>query len=140
MTEETEELENVSQESVKQFSAEETASAPKKVIGRPITKETAKQYQLSAARAKRLRKEARAKMLEAMCTKLELGDEMVNAIKKNDDTKMNIIEKALKIVGLTHDQSSEATAQKLEVKSDSNVKGNFTTDLKINFVDAPKKE
>ena len=47
-------------------SAPETAPKRKKVIGRPITKENAKQYQLSAARAKRLRKEARARMLSAL--------------------------------------------------------------------------
>lgn len=140
MTEETEELDNVSQEPVKHSSAEETASKPKKVIGRPITKETAKLYQLSASRAKRLRKEARAKMLEAMCNDLDLGTELVKAVKAGDEPRIRCIEKAVQMVGLHHDQSSEAAAQKLEVKSDNTVNGKLTTELKINFTDAPKKE
>lgn len=65
-------------------SAQESAQKPKKVIGRPITKENAKQYQLNAARAKKLRKEARAAMLAAMCTKLDLGEQLVDAVKKKN--------------------------------------------------------
>ena len=111
--------ENVSQEPVKPSSADETA--PKKVIGRPITKETAKQYQLSAARAKRQRKIARARMLDALCNQLDLGDEMVKAVKAHDEAQIRLIERAVQIVGLHHDQSCEAQAQKLEIKSDNKV-------------------
>lgn len=115
----------------------------KKVRGRPITKENAKQYQLSAAKAKKMRKEARAKMLAAMCTKLDLGDQLVEAVKKNDLTKISIVEKALTIVGLTHNQSSEAIAQKLQVsaKTDSKVDAKVEMpSLNISFVDAKKPE
>lgn len=106
--------------------------SPRKSPGRPFTKENAKQMQLSAAKAKRMRKEARAKMLQAMCTKLDLGEQLVDAINKNDLTKMNIVEKALVIVGLTHNQSSEAVAQKLnvEAKTDSKVSGNVNITVK----------
>ena len=103
-------------------SAQESAEKPKKVIGRPITKETAKQYQLSAARAKRLRKEARAKMLSALTESLDLGQELLKAMTKQDDRYLGMIERATRLVGLQHDQSPEAVAQKLEVKSDSKVK------------------
>lgn len=104
----------------------------KKPRGRPITKENAKQFALSAAKAKKMRKEARLKMLNAMCTKLDLGEQLVDAINKNDLTKMNIVEKALVIVGLTHNQSSEAVAQKLnvEAKTDSKVTGNVNITVK----------
>lgn len=121
-------------------SAEE--SAPKKVIGRPITKETAKQYQLSAARAKRLRKQARADMLNAMCTKLNLGDELVKAFTSNDEKRIAIVEKALRIVGLTHDQSSEALAKRFEVKADQNVNGKIdnTMHFIIEEAKAPQEE
>lgn len=113
---------------------------PRKSPGRPFTKENAKQMQLSAAKAKRMRKEARAKMLQAMCTKLDLGEQLVDAINKNDLTKMNIVEKALIIVGLTHNQSSEAVAQKLnvEAKTDSKVTG--FGNLNITFTDPKPKE
>lgn len=109
------------------------ASKPKrKSPGRPFTKENAKAMQLSAAKAKKMRKEARAAMLAAMCTKLDLGEELVDAIKKNDLTKISIVDKALHIVGLQHDQSPDAIAQKisLNAKTDANVK----SDNKIEIV------
>lgn len=122
--------------------AEVTPSAEnvqKPVRGRPITKENAKQYQLSAARAKKMRKEARMKMLDAMCTRLDLGQELVNAVLQNDDVKIGIVEKALRIVGLTHDQSQEAIAQKLEVKADANVKKDSTVKLVIEDFTVPQE-
>lgn len=113
----------------------------KKVRGRPITKENAKQYQLSAAKAKKMRKEARAAMLQAMCTKLDLGDQLVDAIRKNDLTKISIVEKALTIVGLTHNQSSEAIAQKLQVNTKSDVKAKVDSTLHFIIEDAkPEQE
>lgn len=111
-------------------SADESAPKPKKVIGRPITKENAKQYQLSAARAKKLRKEARAKMLAALTERLDIADELYKAMKKQDEKYLNMIEKATRLVGLQHDQSSEALAQRFELKTDANVK----TDNAIHFI------
>lgn len=104
----------------------------RKSPGRPFTKENAKAMQLSAAKAKRLRKEARAKMLQAMCTSLDLGKELVDAIRKNDLTKITIVDKALHIVGLQHDQSPDAQAQKisLNAKTDNKVSGNVNITVK----------
>lgn len=112
----------------------------KKARGRPITKENAKQYQLSAAKAKKMRKEARAAMLQAMCTKLDLGDQLVDAIRKNDLTKISIVEKALTIVGLTHNQSSEAIAQKLQVNTKSDVKAKVDNTLHFIIEDAKAEQ
>lgn len=104
----------------------------RKSPGRPFTKENAKAMQLSAAKAKAMRKEARAKMLQAMCTSLDLGKELVDAIKKNDLTKITIVDKALHIVGLQHDQSPDAQAQKisLNAKTDNKVSGNVNITVK----------
>lgn len=104
----------------------------RKSPGRPFTKENAKAMQLSAARAKAMRKEARAKMLQAMCTSLDLGKELVDAIKKNDLTKITIVDKALHIVGLQHDQSPDAQAQRisLDAKTDNRVSGNVNITVK----------
>lgn len=104
----------------------------RKSPGRPFTKENAKAMQLSAAKAKAMRKEARAKMLQAMCTSLDLGKELVDAIKKNDLTKITIVDKALHIVGLQHDQSPDAQAQKisLDAKTDNKVSGNVNITVK----------
>ena len=112
----------------------------KKVRGRPITQETAKPYQLSAAKATKMRKEARASMLAAMCTKLDLGDQLVDAIRKNDLTKISIVEKALTIVGLTHNQSSEAIAQKLQVNTKSDVKAKVDNTLHFIIEDAKAEQ
>ena len=100
--------------------------------GRRITKENAKEMAISAAKAKAMRKEARAKMLAAMCTSLDLGKELVDAIRKNDLTKITIVDKALHIVGLQHDQSPDAQAQKisLDAKTDNKVSGNVNITVK----------
>ena len=113
-------------------SAEKSSKPKRKTPGRPFTKENAKAMQLSAAKAKAMRKEARAKMLQAMCTSLDLGKELVDAIKKNDLTKITIVDKALHIVGLQHDQSPDAVAQKisLNAKTDNKVSGNVNISIK----------
>lgn len=113
-------------------SAEKSSKPKCKSPGRPFTKENAKAMQLSAAKAKAMRKEARAKMLAAMCTSLDLGKELVDAIKKNDLTKITIVDKALHIVGLQHDQSPDAQAQKisLDAKTDNKVSGDVNITVK----------
>ena len=109
----------------------------KRVRGRPITKENAAQYQLSSNQAKARRKQARLNMLNKLTTELDLGEEMVKAFKAHDEAQMALIEKALRIVGLTHDQSEEGKVQKLDVKSDVSAKLS-TPSLSITFKDAEK--
>ena len=124
-------------------SVEKSLKPKRKSNGRPFTKENAKAMQLSAARAKKMRKEARAKMLQAMCTSLDLGKELVDAIKKNDLTKITIVDKALHIVGLQHDQSPDAQAQKisLDAKTDANVNARVELpNINITFEDAKPEE
>lgn len=87
--------------------------------------EMARQYQLSAAKAKALRKEARAKMLRALTEKLDLGEELLKAMKKGDDKYLAMIEKATHLVGLTHEQSEEAIAKRLDIKTDNTTKGSL---------------
>lgn len=124
-------------------SVEKSLKPKRKSNGRPFTKENAKAMQLSAARAKKMRKEARAQMLQAMCTSLDLGKELVDAIKKNDLTKISIVDKALHIVGLQHDQSPDAVAQKisLNAKTDANVNARVELpNINITFEDAKPEE
>lgn len=106
----------------------ETTQKP--VRGRPITKETAKAMQMSSARAKKLRKEARMKMLSALTDRLDLGEELFKALHEKDESYLGMIVTATRLVGLQHDQSSEALAQRMEIKSDSNVKGNVSITVK----------
>ena len=114
---------------------ENTPPSAKKVRGRPITKANAKQYQLSAARAKKQRKQARMEMLNAMVTQLNLGDELVKAVKSQDDKALSCIEKALRITGLHFDQGPEAV-QNVKVDAKSETKSTSTQMVKF-VLDAP---
>ena len=107
-------------------------SQRKKPRGRPFTHENAKEMQISAAKAKKIRKEARNRMLATLTTELDLGDELVKAWKHCDDKQMALIEKALRIVGLHHDQSPDAVAQKiaLDAKTDNKVSSNVNITVK----------
>lgn len=107
-------------------------SQRKKPRGRPFTTENAKEMQISAAKAKKIRKEARNRMLATLTTELDLGEELVKAWKHCDDKQMALIEKALRIVGLHHDQSPDAQAQKisLDAKTDNKVSGNVNISIK----------
>lgn len=113
---------------------------PKRRIpnGRLITKETAKAYQVSSARAKRLRKEARMKMLAALTTNLDLGEELLKAMRKHDESYLSMIEKATRLTGLQWDQSDEGREQRLHVNSKSEVdhSGKVETSLKFIIEDA----
>ena len=126
---------------ITQPSAPETAPKRKKVIGRPITKENAKQYQLSAARAKRLRKEARAKMLSALAESMDLGEELLKAMKSQDEKYLGMIEKATRLVGLQHDQSEDAIAQKISLNAKTDVNARVELpNINITFEDAKPEE
>lgn len=117
--------------------APESAPKPrKKVPGRPFTKENAKEFALSAAQAKRRRKEARMKMLGALTSKLDLGEELVNAMLSKDEQYLAMIEKATRLVGLQYDQSEEGRLQNLKV--DSNVNAKVDNTLHVTIEEATK--
>ena len=124
-------------------SAEKPQKKKKKPRGRPITSENARQMAISAAKAKKIRKDARNQMLSTLTSKLDLGDELVKAWQMADGKQMDLIEKALRIVGLHHDQSPDAQAQKVQInaKTDSKVDAKVELPtLNISFVDAKKPE
>jgi hypothetical protein len=115
----------------------------KKPRGRPITSENAKQMAISAAKAKKMRKEARAKMLAALTNDLDLGKELLKAMKGKDEKYLGMIEKATRLVGLQHDQSEDAIAQKisLNAKTDANVNARVELpNINITFEDAKPEE
>lgn len=116
-----------------------TKPQKKKPRGRPITSANAKQMAISAAKAKKIRKEARNEMLATLTTKLDLGDELVKAWQMCDEKQMNLIEKALRIVGLHHDQSPDAQAQKIALDAKANVKKDSTVKLIIEDMTKPEE-
>ena len=105
--------------------------------GVPFTAERARECAYTSIQARARRKQVRMEMLKKLTTDLNLGEEMVKAFKAHDEAQMALIEKALRIVGLTHDQSDEGKVQKLDVKSDVSAKLS-TPSLSITFKDAEK--
>lgn len=121
------------------FDASSATKPKRKSPGRPFTPENAKQFALSAAKAKKLRKEARAKMLLALTTKLDMGEELYRAMYNQDDKYLGMIERATRLVGLQHDQSPDAVAQKLQVSANANVKKDSTVKLVIEDFTKPEE-
>lgn len=87
---------------------------------KPFTTLTAKQAQEASVRARNLRKQVRAEMLNKVVQNYDFGEEMVKALKKNDLDKVTLLKEAMRLIGLQHDQSEEAVT-KMEVKTDAKV-------------------
>ena len=85
----------------------------------PFTPLTAKQAQEASARARSLRKQFRAKLLDTAINE-GLDKYFAKAIKNMDAEAIAVVEKAAKLVGLDF-ASSEEAVQKLDLKSDSKV-------------------
>ena len=124
---------------------EAPSSGKQPVVNRGrITKENAKQYTISAAKAKKLRRETRHRLLAALAASdVDLAEELKKAVRDADESRMSVVERALKCVGLHFDQSDEARVQNLNVNANTkaDVKATLAApSLNIQFVDAEKKE
>lgn len=106
--------------------------------GNVFTPMNAKQAQEASVKARNLRKQMRAQMLEAAVNE-GIDKLFIKAMKSGDSDMMACIEKAVKIVGLSHDQSEDAV-QKISV--DANVDANVDATVKnVRFVlDKPCKD
>lgn len=94
---------------------------------KPFTTLTAKQAQEASVRARNLRKQVRADMLNKVVSNYDFGEELTKALKKGDLDKVTLLKEAMRLIGLQHDQSEEAAAQKIDLKSDNKV------DAKLNI-------
>ena len=92
----------------------------------PFTVMNAKQAQEASVRARNLRKQVRAEMLNKVVQNYDFGEELTKALKKGDLDKITLLKEAMRLIGLQHDQSEEAV-QKIDLKSDSKV------DAKLNI-------
>lgn len=108
--------------------AENTAPTPKKVPGRPWTTESSKAVQRRAAEMRKVRKEMRQKMLAAMVN-AGLENYFVEALKKNDEKLMSIVEKASKLVGVDF-AASEDAVQRVDAKVDAKTQGKLEVVVK----------
>ena len=127
-------------------SAEETAqnaseSAPKakKLPGRPFNTESAKKAAISAARAKHLRKEARLNILAKLTSNIDLGDEVLKALKSHDDGYLSMIEKSIRLIGCHFDQS-EDSIQNIKVNAKTDTKAKVDSTIRFVLDEAPSKE
>lgn len=100
-------------------------------LGQRFTPMNAKQAAEASARARNIRKQVRAQMLDTLVNNLDFGDEMLKALKKGDLDRVSLIEKAMTIVGLTHNQSEDAVSK---VQLDANVDAKSDVSAKIEFV------
>ena len=82
-----------------------------------FTPMTAKQAQEASVRARNLRKQVRSQMLERLVNDLDFADELEKAIKSGDLDRINLLQTALKIIGLHHDQSEDAVKSGISVKA-----------------------
>ena len=114
---------------------EKPGEKPKrKVNGRLFTKENAGAYAITAARAKTIRAQARHKLLASLVeSDINLCEEFKKALKLGDEKRMHVVEMALKLVGLTFDQSEDGRAANLKITS--NNKTENTVHVKVTGLD-----
>ena len=111
------------------------AQPKKRVPGRPFTSENAAKMAVSAAQARRIRTRTRAAMVSTVAKSMDLGEELVKAIKAKDSKYVEVIERALKLVGLDYAASEDARVQNLKIDAKSEVKASIPN-LNITFKDA----
>lgn len=98
----------------------------KKPLPQAFTPMNARQAQEASVRARNLRKQVRADMLNKVVSNYDFGEELTKALKKGDLDKVTLLKEAMRLIGLQHDQSEEAV-QKIDLKSDNKV------DAKLNI-------
>lgn len=100
--------------------SEDNGGKKKKMpAGQLFTPMNARQAQEASVRARNLRRQMRAQILQAAVDE-GIDKLFQQAIKKKDMDLLNLVEKGLKLTGLDF-ASSEDAVQKLDVKSDNKV-------------------
>lgn len=104
---------------------------------KPFNSITAKQAAEASVRARLIRKQVRAEMLEKLVSNMDFGDQLLKAIKAGDSEKVDIITKALTLVGLTHNQSEDAVKSGFAVKAsttgEAGDKGSEPTQMQVSI-------
>lgn len=104
---------------------------------KPFNSVTAKEAQAASVRAHNLRKQMRAKLLDAAVNDGHIDDLFLKALKSKDPDQLALVEKALKIVGLLHDQSEDAVKSGVSVKAsttgEAGDKGSEPTQMQVSI-------
>ena len=104
--------------------------------GVPFNTLTAKQAQKASVRARNMRTQVRAKMLEHLVTNYDFPEEMLKALRNGNLDQVELITKAMRLIGITHDQSEDAV-QKVSV--DSKSESNVTQTVRFTLAPRPEK-
>ena len=111
----------------------ETTGEVKKKNTRPqaFTPLNARQAQEASVRARNLRKQVRAEMLNTVVQNYNFGEELMKALKTGDTKKVELLQTAMRLIGLHYDQSEDAV-NKLHIDATTDNKTAVTG--KIEFV------
>lgn len=111
----------------------EATGEVKKKNTRPqaFTPLNARQAQEASVRARNLRKQVRAEMLNTVVQNYNFGEELMKALKKGDTKKVELLQTAMRLIGLHYDQSEDAV-NKLHIDATTDNKTAVTG--KIEFV------
>jgi len=117
----------------------EATGEVKKKNTRPqaFTPLNARQAQEASVRARNLRKQVRAEMLNKVVQNYDFGDELMKALKKGDTKKVELLQTAMRLIGLHYDQSEDAV-NKLQIDATTDNKVDNTVHFVLGERPAPK--
>lgn len=96
-----------------------------------FTPMTSRQAQEASVRARNIRKQVRAEVLRKVVENVDFSDELMKAIKKGDTKRIEMLQTAMRLIGLHYDQSEDAV-NKLHIDATTDNKTAVTG--KIEFV------
>ena len=96
-----------------------------------FTPMTSRQAQEAAVRARNIRKQVRSEVLRKVVENVDFSDELMNAIKKGDTKRIEMLQTAMRLIGLHYDQSEDAV-NKLQIDATTDNKVDMTS--KVQFV------
>lgn len=96
-----------------------------------FTPMTSRQAQEASVRARNIRKQVRAEVLRKVVENVDFSDELTKAIKKGDTKRIEMLQAAMRLIGLHYDQSEDAV-NKLHIDATTDNKTAVTG--KIEFV------
>lgn len=102
-----------------------------------FTPMTAKQAQEASAKARTLRKQVRAEMLSTVVQNYNFGEELMKALNKGDTKKIELLQTAMRLIGLQYDQSEDAV-NKLQIDATTDNKVDSTVRFVLGEKPAPK--
>ena len=124
--------ENKTENSVKPGVKNPPRSPRSGALLRPFNSVTAKRAAEASARSRQLRAKVRAEMLETLVKNMDFGQEMLKAIKSTDIDKIDVITRALKIVGLDYASSDDAARSGISVKASTGESAENKADQSLN--------